>query len=171
MTSPLPDLTGKTAVVTGSTSGIGHAIARSLASAGAHVVINGLGSDEENAEPLAEIRKTGAGEARFSSANMMHPDQIATLISETEKEFGSVDILVNNAGIQFVSPIEDFPIGKWDAIIAINLSSSFHTIRAAVPGMKKARLGHASSTQPRPIRWSPRPSNPPMWLPSTGWPD
>ncbi|MEM8876606.1 MAG: 3-hydroxybutyrate dehydrogenase [Pseudomonadota bacterium] len=142
----MPDLSGKTAVVTGSTSGIGHAIAKSLASAGAHVVINGLGSEEENAEPLAEIRETGNGEARFSGANMLEPDEIAGLISGTEAEFGSVDIVVNNAGIQFVSPIEEFPVEKWDAIIAINLTSSFHTIRAAIPGMKKAGWGRIINT-------------------------
>jgi 3-hydroxybutyrate dehydrogenase len=146
MASPLPDLTGKTALVTGSTSGIGHAMAKSLASAGAHVVINGLGSAEENAEPLSEIRETGKGEARFSGANMLKPDEIAGLISDTEAEFGSVDILINNAGIQFVAPIEEFPIEKWDAIIAINLSSSFHTIRAAMPGMKKKGWGRIINT-------------------------
>lgn len=146
MTSPLPDLTGKTAIVTGSTSGIGHAMAKSLASAGAHVVINGLGSEDDNAEPLAEIRETGQGEARFSGANMLDPEDIAGLISGTEAEFGSVDILVNNAGIQFVSPIEEFPVEKWDAIIAINLTSSFHTIRAVIPGMKKAGWGRIINT-------------------------
>ena len=146
MTSPLPDLTGKTAIVTGSTSGIGHAMAKSLASAGAHVVINGLGSEGDNAEPLAEIRETGQGEARFSGANMLDPEDIAGLISGAEAEFGSVDILVNNAGIQFVSPIEEFPVEKWDAIIAINLTSSFHTIRAVIPGMKKAGWGRIINT-------------------------
>ena len=146
MTSPLPDLTGKTAIVTGSTSGIGHAMAKSLASAGAHVVINGLGSEDDNAEPLAEIRETGQGEARFSGANMLDPDDIAGLISGAEAEFGSVDILVNNAGIQFVSPIEEFPVEKWDAIIAINLTSSFHTIRAVIPGMRKAGWGRIINT-------------------------
>lgn len=146
MTSPLPDLTGKTAIVTGSTSGIGHAMAKSLASAGAHVVINGLGSEDDNAEPLAEIRETGQGEARFSGANMLDPEDIAGLISGAEAEFGSVDILVNNAGIQFVSPIEEFPVEKWDAIIAINLTSSFHTIRAVIPGMKKAGWGRIINT-------------------------
>ena len=146
MTSPLPDLTGKTAIVTGSTSGIGHAMAKSLASAGAHVVINGLGSEDDNAEPLADIRETGQGEARFSGANMLDPEDIAGLISGAEAEFGSVDILVNNAGIQFVSPIEEFPVEKWDAIIAINLTSSFHTIRAVIPGMKKAGWGRIINT-------------------------
>lgn len=146
MTSPLPDLTGKTAIVTGSTSGIGHAMAKSLASAGAHVVINGLGSEDDNAEPLAEIRETGQGEARFSGANMLDPEDIAGLISGAEAEFGSIDILVNNAGIQFVSPIEEFPVEKWDAIIAINLTSSFHTIRAVIPGMKKAGWGRIINT-------------------------
>jgi 3-hydroxybutyrate dehydrogenase len=129
-------LTSKTAVVTGSTSGIGLAIARALAKEGANVVINGLGD-------AAEIEKTRAGiEAEFG----VKADEIEEMVRLGESTFGSVDILVNNAGIQFVSPVEDFPVEKWDQIIAINLSSAFHAIRAAVPGMKARGWGRIINT-------------------------
>ena len=139
-------LTTRTAVVTGSTSGIGLAIARALAAEGANVVINGFG-------PAADIEKERAGieadfkvKAFYDAADMTKPAEIAAMIVNAEKTFGSVDILVNNAGIQFVSPIEDFPVEKWDQIIAINLSSAFHTIRAAVPGMKARKWGRIIQT-------------------------
>jgi 3-hydroxybutyrate dehydrogenase len=139
-------LTSKTAVVTGSTSGIGLAIARALAKEGANVVINGLGD-------AAEIEKTRAGieaefgvKALYSPANMLKADEIEEMVRLGESTFGSVDILVNNAGIQFVSPVEDFPVEKWDQIIAINLSSAFHAIRAAVPGMKARGWGRIINT-------------------------
>ena len=134
------ELKGRTAVVTGSTSGIGHAIACAMAEAGANVVVNGLGTESENAAAIQAVAKLGTRVA-FDPANMLRNNQIADMIAKAEKDFGSVDILVNNAGIQHVSPIEDFPIEKWDAIIGINLSSAFHTIRAAVPGMKKRKWG------------------------------
>ena len=134
------DLKGKNAIVTGSTSGIGLGIAETLAKAGANIMINGLGSKEDNQDAIETVLKHG-NKVEFSPANMLNPDEIETLIKETETGFGSVDILVNNAGIQFVSPVEDFPVGKWDAIIGINLSSAFHTIRNAVPGMKKRGWG------------------------------
>ncbi len=133
-------LKGRTAVVTGSTSGIGHAIAVALAKEGANVVVNGLGTADENAAAIREVAKHGTHVA-FDAANMLRHNQIAEMIEKTEKDFGAVDILVNNAGIQHVAPIEEFPIEKWDAIIGINLSSSFHTVRAAVPGMKKRKWG------------------------------
>ncbi|KIZ46854.1 MULTISPECIES: 3-hydroxybutyrate dehydrogenase [Rhodopseudomonas] len=139
-------LTGKTAVVTGSTSGIGLAYARAFAKAGANVVINGMG------EPAAIEKERNSIEADFgvkcvySPADMLKPAEIAAMVALGESSFGSVDILVNNAGIQFVSPIEDFPIEKWDAIIAINLSSAFHGIRAAIPGMKKRGWGRIINT-------------------------
>ena len=138
------ELKGRTAVVTGSTSGIGHAIAVALAQAGANVVVNGLGTEAENAAAIAAIAQAGAKagtRVAFDPANMLRNNQIADMIAKAEKDFGSVDILVNNAGIQHVSPIEDFPIEKWDAIIGINLSSAFHTTRATVPGMKKRKWG------------------------------
>ena len=133
-------LKGKTAVVTGSTSGIGLAIAEALAGAGANVVANGLGSEQQNAEAIRRIAAHGT-RVSFDPADMLRHNQIAEMIAKAERDLGSVDIVVNNAGIQHVSPIEEFPIEKWDAIIAINLSSSFHTIRAALPGMKKRNFG------------------------------
>jgi len=131
---------GKTAVITGSTSGIGLGVAKALAEGGANIVLNGLGSEADNAEAIKEVASTGARVA-FDPANMLRPDEITAMIANAEKTFGAVDILVNNAGIQHVAPIEEFPPEKWDAIIAINLSSSFHTIRAAVPGMKARKSG------------------------------
>ena len=133
-------LKAKTAVVTGSTSGIGHGIALALAKAGANVVINGLGTEEENQKAIREVAALGTRVA-FDPANMMRHNQIAEMIAKAEKDFGAVDILVNNAGIQHVAPIEEFPIERWDAIIAINLSSAFHTARAAIPGMKRRKWG------------------------------
>jgi 3-hydroxybutyrate dehydrogenase len=133
-------LAGRTAVVTGSTSGIGLAIASALAAAGANVVINGLGSEADNAEAIRTVAASGTRVA-FDGADMLRHNQIAEMIARTGRDFGSVDIVVNNAGIQHVSPVEEFPIEKWDAIIAINLSSSFHTIRAALPGMKARNFG------------------------------
>jgi len=133
-------LKARTAVVTGSTSGIGHAIACALAKAGANVVVNGLGSESDNAEAIRQVAAHGTRVA-FDGADMLRHNQIAEMIAKAERDLGAVDIVVNNAGIQHVSPIEEFPIEKWDAIIAINLSSSFHTIRAALPAMKKRNWG------------------------------
>ncbi len=133
-------LKGRNAIVTGSTSGIGHGMALALAKAGANVMINGLGSESEIAQATKDVASAGT-RVLYDSANMLRPNQIVAMIERCEKEFGSVDILVNNAGIQHVAPVEDFPIEKWDAIIAINLTSAFHTTRAAVPGMKKRNWG------------------------------
>ena len=130
-------LTGKTALVTGSTSGIGLGMAKLLAQRGANVMLNGFG-DVEGA--LAELR--GApGRALYHGADMSQPAQIEDMVRTCEREFGAVDILVNNAGIQHVAPVEDFPPERWDAIIAINLSSAFHAVRAALPGMKQRNWG------------------------------
>ena len=134
-------LKGKTALITGSTSGIGLAIARMLAKDGADVMLNGFGEAGEIEKLRAGIEKEFGVKARYRGADMSKPAEIAGLIAATEKEFGKLDVLVNNAGIQHVANIEDFPIEKWDAIIAINLSSSFHSIRAALPGMKKRKWG------------------------------
>ena len=134
-------LKGKTALVTGSTSGIGLAIARALAKDGANLMINGFGDKAAIEQERAALEKDFGIKARYSGADMSKPAEIAAMIGETEKEFGSLDVLVNNAGIQHVANIEDFPIDRWDAIIAINLSSSFHTIRSAIPGMKKRKWG------------------------------
>jgi 3-hydroxybutyrate dehydrogenase len=130
-------LKGKTALVTGSTSGIGLGIAKSLAAQGAKVVLNGFG-DVDAAK--AEIAALGV-EVGYHGADMSKPAEIADLMAYAAREMGGVDILVNNAGIQHVAPVEDFPPEKWDAIIAINLSSAFHTTRLAVPGMKQRGWG------------------------------
>src|SRR5215213_525090 len=122
-------LNGKTAVVTGSTSGIGLGIARALAKEGANVVINGFGDQAAIEAERAGIEKQYAVKAIHSPADMTKPPEIAEMIATAETTFGSVDVLVNNAGIQHVSPIEEFPIDKWNAILAINLSAAFHTIR------------------------------------------
>jgi len=134
-------LKGKTALVTGSTSGIGLAIARALAQDGANLVINGFGNAADIEKERAGLEREFGIKAIYSPADMTRPAEIAEMIATAEKTFGSLDVLVNNAGIQYVANIEDFPIDKWDAIIAINLSSSFHTIRAAVAGMKKRKWG------------------------------
>jgi len=134
-------LKGKTALVTGSTSGIGLATARALAEAGCNIVINGFGDKAAIEKQRTGLEKDFGIKALYSAADMSKPAEIVAMIGEAEKNFGSLDVLVNNAGIQFVADIEDFPPEKWDAVIAINLSSSFHTIRAAVPGMKKRKWG------------------------------
>src|SRR5262247_3432609 len=134
-------LAGKTAIVTGSTSGIGLGTAHALAAAGANIVINGFGDAaaiEETRSSMARDHNVGVA---FSGADISKPDDIAAMIDLAASEFGGVDILVNNAGIQHVAPIEEFPIEKWNAIIAINLSGAFHAIRLAVPAMKKKGWG------------------------------
>jgi len=139
-------LTSKTAVVTGSTSGIGLAIARALAKEGANVVLNGLGDEAAIEKTRAAIESEFGVKAVYSPANMLKSDEIEEMVRLGERTFGGVDILVNNAGIQFVSPVEDFPVEKWDQIIAVNLSSAFHAIRAAVPGMKARKWGRIINT-------------------------
>jgi 3-hydroxybutyrate dehydrogenase len=134
-------LKGKSAVITGSTSGIGLAMAHHFASLGVNVVINGLGEVAEIENIRSGIEKKFKVRCNYSPANMMKPAEIHGMVSETEKEFGSVDILINNAGIQFVCPIDEFPDDKFDAIIAINLVSAFHSIKAALPGMKARHWG------------------------------
>jgi 3-hydroxybutyrate dehydrogenase len=134
-------LRGKTALVTGSTSGIGEGIAQALAAAGADVMLNGFG----NADRIEALR---AGMAARSGVRVDHfaadvsdPEQIAAMVAQTEASFGALDILVNNAGIQFVANIEAFPADRWDAIIAVNLSAVFHAMKAAIPGMKRRGWG------------------------------
>ena len=134
-------LAGKSAVVTGSTSGIGLGIARLLAGHGANVLVNGLGDAKQIDAAVSSVDDAGSGKVVFSPANMIQPDEISAMIQFAVDSFGALDILVNNAGIQFVSPIQEFPADKWDDIIAINLSSSFHTIRAATPHMLTAGWG------------------------------
>ncbi|MGO4664613.1 3-hydroxybutyrate dehydrogenase [Bosea sp. 2YAB26] len=139
-------LKDRTALVTGSTSGIGLAYARALAREGAHLVINGI-MPAPDAEALRSgLEKEFGIKAQFSPADMTKPAEIAAMVAEAEKTFGAIDILVNNAGIQHVAPVDEFPIEKWDQIIAINLSSAFHTTRAALPGMKRKGWGRIINT-------------------------
>ena len=136
----------RNALVTGSTSGIGLAIARAMAAEGANITINGFGKPEDIEKERAGIEADFSVKCRYSPADMTKPAEIAAMVKEAEEAFGSLDILVNNAGIQHVAPIEDFPVEKWDQIIAINLSSAFHAIRAAVPGMKARKWGRIINT-------------------------
>jgi 3-hydroxybutyrate dehydrogenase len=136
----------RNAVITGSTSGIGLAYAKALAGAGANVVINGFGPPDDIEKERAGIAQDFGVTALYSPADMTKPDQIKVMIDDAVAKLGSVDILINNAGVQYVAPIEDFPIEKWDQIIAINLSAAFHAMRAAVPGMKAKGWGRIIST-------------------------
>jgi len=134
-------LKGKTAIVTGSTSGIGLGIATVLAGAGVDLMLNGFGDAAAiEAERKGMAAKFGI-RVSYSPADMSKPADIRAIVAQTEKEFGKVDIVVNNAGIQYTALVEDFPDDKWDSIIAINLSASFHMIKAAMPGMKKRKFG------------------------------
>src|SRR5208337_5460080 len=132
---------GKTAIVTGSTSGIGLGIATALAGQGANIVLNGFGPADEIEKIVSDLKRQHNVGVLYSSANIADPDEIEEMVDQTRTEFGGVDILVNNAGIQHVDPIEEFPVDKWNAIIAINLSGAFHTCRLAVPDMKKNGWG------------------------------
>ena len=134
-------LQGKTAVITGSNSGIGLGVARELAKRGANVALNSFSDRPEDHAIAEEITATGGGKARYIQADMSDGDACRALVEKAAEAFGQVDILVNNAGIQHVSPIPDFPSSKWDAIIAINLSSSFHTTAAALPMMRAQGWG------------------------------
>jgi len=139
-------LKGKTALITGSTSGIGLGYARALAAEGANVTINGFGDAAAVEKERASIEKDFGVKAAYSPADMTKPAEIAGMVQTAEKTYGALDILINNAGIQYVAPIEEFPIEKWDQILAINLSSAFHAIRAAVPGMKSRKWGRIINT-------------------------
>lgn len=135
------DLRGKSAIVTGSTSGIGQAIARRLAQAGANVMMNGFGALVDIEANRAALEKETGQRVLYNGADMSKPAEIVAMIEEAHTEFGTVDILVNNAGIQHVAPVDEFPVEKWDQIIAINLNSAFHTMRSAVPYMKENGWG------------------------------
>ena len=134
-------LKGRTALVTGSTSGIGLGIATRLAAEGANVVLNGFGDAREIESLRKKLAAGGKAEVLYDAADMTRPETIRAMVEKAVARFGAVDILVNNAGIQHVAPVDEFPPEKWDAIIAINLSSAFHTTRAALPAMKKKGWG------------------------------
>lgn len=135
------ELSGKVALVTGSTSGIGLGIARALAKAGANVMLNGFGEQGLIDTLLAEFRTERKVSAGYSAADMSRPVDVAWMVAQAERELGGVDILVNNAGIQHVAPVDGFPAEKWGAVIAINLSAAFHAIRTALPHMKAKGWG------------------------------
>jgi 3-hydroxybutyrate dehydrogenase len=137
----LKSLSGKTALVTGSTSGIGLGIARAIAQAGADVVLNGFGDEKEIETTRAMLAEETMVQVAYDGANLAMPNEIAAMIARTNTMFGQVDILVNNAGIQYVAPLENFPPERWDAIIGLNLSAVFHASRAVFAGMKERRFG------------------------------
>ena len=134
-------LNGKTALVTGSTSGIGLGVALGLARQGANVIVNGFGDTERCRAQVAEAGLSEKIRTGFHGADMSKPSQIEEMMAYAEREFGGVDVLVNNTGIQHVAPVENFPVERWDAIIAINLSSAFHTTRLALPSMRRKNWG------------------------------
>jgi 3-hydroxybutyrate dehydrogenase len=131
----------KAALVTGSTSGIGLAIARALAHAGMDVTLNGLGDPDKIEQIRSDLAREAGVEVRFDGANLLQGDAVARLVGDAQAAFGRLDVLVNNAGIQHVSPIEDFPPEKWEAILALNLGAVFYAVRAAMGGMKARRYG------------------------------
>jgi len=132
---------GKNAIITGSTSGIGLGIAEAMAGAGMNVMLNGFGDAAEIEATRSGLERRHGVTVAYHSADMTKPEEIADLVATTAAGFGTVDVVVNNAGIQNVAPIEEFPVEKWDAILAINLSSAFHTTRQALPGMKARKWG------------------------------
>ena len=134
-------LAGKVSLITGSTSGIGLGIARALASAGSAIVLNGFGKPDEISGIRTKVADEFGVKVTFSGADMSNPDTIRAMVEDAQKDHGRLDIVINNAGIQFVAPLQEFPIEKWDAILAINLSSAFHTTRLALPGMVKNKWG------------------------------
>jgi len=134
-------LKGRTALVTGSTSGIGLGIVTRLAAGGANIVLNGFGDAAEIERLRRELAAKHRVSVVYDGADMSRPESISSMMQKALAEFGAIDLLVNNAGIQHVAPVDDFPVAKWDAIIAINLSAAFHTVRAALPAMKQRRRG------------------------------
>lgn len=136
-----PDLSGKTALVTGSTSGLGQEIARHLARAGCAVMLNGFGESSAIESFRTELAQTSGMRIAYHPADLTKPPEITALIEATQDEFGPVDILVNNAGMQFVAPLHEYPAEKWDIILALNLSAAFHTTKAALPAMRERGWG------------------------------
>ena len=134
-------LSGRVALITGSTSGIGLGVARELAASGSNVILNGFGDAAEIESLRKSIESTHHVRALYDAADMTKPEEIAAAVARAERELGSLDIVVNNAGIQHTAPIEEFPVDKWNSILAINLSSAFHTVQHALPGMRKRGWG------------------------------
>src|SRR5215472_7477621 len=158
-------LDGKVSLVTGSTSGIGLGIARALAAAGSPIVLNGFGKPDEIAATPWQLADQFGVQVQYSPADVAKVDAIEQMIAGVLTSFGRLDVLVNNAGVQHVAPIAEFPVEKWQVILAINLSSAFHTTRCPRCG----RTAGGASSISRPLTGSsPRRSNPPMWRPSTG---
>ncbi len=139
-------LKGKTALVTGSTSGIGLAYARALAAEGANIVINGFGDPAAVEQERLALEGASGARALYSAHDLTRVDQIEAMMAQAATAFGAVDILINNAGVQHVAPVEEFPVDKWDLIIALNLTSAFHTTRLALPGMKAKKWGRIIQT-------------------------
>ena len=139
-------LTGKTALVTGSTSGIGLAYAKALAAEGANLIINGFGDAAAVEAERAGLETLSGAKAMYSDADLTKVDAIEAMMAAAVDRFGSVDILINNAGVQHVAPVDEFPIDKWDLIIALNLTAAFHTTRLGVPGMKAKKWGRIINT-------------------------
>lgn len=137
----MKQLQGRSAVITGSTSGIGRAIAELYAANGANVMLNGFGDAQAIEALRSGLEKAHGVKVRYHGADMSRPAEIRAMMAQAESELGAVDVLVNNAGIQHVAPVDEFPEERWDAIIAVNLSSAFHATKAALPGMKKRRWG------------------------------
>lgn len=135
------ELSGKTVLVTGSTSGIGLGLAQGFAKAGANVILNGSRAAEEVEQTRSELDAISTGSVSYASADMSNPDEIAAIVQSAISRHGAIDILVNNAGIQYVSPIDEFPCERWNQIIDINMNSAFHTVRAVLPGMKAKGWG------------------------------
>lgn len=160
-------LKGKTALITGSTSGIGAACATALAQEGCSIMINGFGEADAIEAQRQELAKLSGAKVLWSGADMTKPDEIAAMVETCHAELGGPDILINNAGLQHVAPVDQFPLEKWDLLIAILLSAPFHAMRAALPYMKEKGWGGSSPPRP-PIRSSRAPINRPIMLPSTG---
>lgn len=139
-------LKGKTALITGSTSGIGLAYAKTLAAEGANVVINGFGDKDAIEKERVALEAASGAKALYSGHDLTKVDQIEAMMAEAAKAFGGVDILINNAGMQHVAPVEEFPVDKWDLIIALNLNAAFHTTRLAIPYMKEMKWGRIIQT-------------------------
>lgn len=139
-------LSGKTALITGSTSGIGLAYAKLLAGEGANVVINGFGDADAIEKERLGLEALSGAKAQYSGHDLTKPDEIEAMMAQAAEAFGGVDILINNAGTQHVAPVEDFPVDKWNLIIALNLTSAFHTTRLAVPYMKSKKWGRIIQT-------------------------